>query len=192
MELRVIEHLTMKFPELTTERLLLRATEEADAAAIYSIFSDPDVMRHYDMEPIVSMEQASRIIESHGKFYASGNGIRWGIVRRDDLRLIGTCGYFSWNRAFRSATIGYDLAKPHWGMGFMREALKAVLQYGFQELSLNRIQATTDLDSDRSIASLRYLGFQEEGILRQYGYWKEKFHDVRCFSLLRSDQTATV
>jgi len=187
-----VRHLNMKYPELTTERLLLRSTSEADIDAIYSIFSDPDVTRYYDIDPITSLEQASQIIESYSQLYASGSGVRWGIVRREDFQLIGTCGYFGRNRDFKSASIGYDLAKTQWGMGIMQEALSSILEFGFQEFSLNRIQATTDLDSSRSISKLRRLGFQGEGILRQYGYWKGKFHDVRCFSLLQSDQAAGV
>lgn len=53
---------------------------------------------------------------------------------------------------------------------------------------INRVAATTDLDSQRSINLLKRLGFSEEGVLRQYGFWKGKPQDVRMFSLLRSDR----
>ena len=72
----------------------------------------------------------------------------------------------------------------------MTEALKAVINYGFSEgffYYLNRIEAFTYLKSEASIALLKKVGFKEEGVRREYGYWKNKFHDLRCFSLLRRD-----
>ena len=69
----------------------------------------------------------------------------------------------------------------------MAEALAAVLAYAFDYLELNRIQATTNLANHRSIRSLVKLGFKEGSILRQWGFWKNQLHTVRCFSLLKCD-----
>lgn len=86
--------------------------------------------------------------------------------------------------------IGYELHPAYWGRGYALEANTAMLDFCFTQdfpFHINRVAATTDLDSQRSMALLRKLGFFEEGLLRQYGYWKGKFNDVRMFSLLRED-----
>ena len=72
----------------------------------------------------------------------------------------------------------------------MTEAVTQILGYGFGELNINRIEAMTDPDNVASIRSLKKLGFSEEGILRQNGFWNGKFHDSRCFSMLKEDWIA--
>ena len=65
-----------------------------------------------------------------------------------------------------------------------------MLSYCFKNefpFPINRVSATTNLESVKSIKLLTKLGFTEEGVLRKYGYWKNKFHDVRLFSLLYNE-----
>ena len=72
----------------------------------------------------------------------------------------------------------------------MSEALGAAINFGYSDdffFFLNRIQALTNLDNFASGALLRKLGFQEEGILRQFGHWKGESHDLKVFSLLRDE-----
>src|SRR4051794_25410391 len=97
------ENMDTQFPDLNTERLILRRITEADVEAIHSIYSDPEIMKHYDMGPITSIDEAMRIIDSNERVYESGDGIRWGIVKRENAELIGTCGYHGRNRSFHSA-----------------------------------------------------------------------------------------
>jgi [ribosomal protein S5]-alanine N-acetyltransferase len=177
----------MSFPTLATERLELRQTTSADAADIFAVFSNMEVVEFYDRGPMLSASEAEETISKWYQLYEGGRGIRWGITLCNSGEVIGTCGFFNINKTYFSATLGYDLARPYWGKGLMTEALRTILQYGFDHYSLNRVQAETYLDSKRSIATLLRLGFREEGVLRQQGFWKGQFHDVRCFSLLRSD-----
>jgi len=72
----------------------------------------------------------------------------------------------------------------------MTEALRAVIDFAFSDgffFALNRIEAQTYLYSEPSMSLLRKLGFQDEGVRREVYYWKNQFHDMRCFSLLRRD-----
>jgi len=70
----------------------------------------------------------------------------------------------------------------------MREALSSIVDHAYDRWDINRIQATTDLDNHASIGLLRSLGFIEEGIMRQWGYWKDAFHDIRLFSLIKAER----
>ena len=120
------------------------------------------------------------------------SALRWAICRREDLgTLIGSCGFHCSNPGSHSLEIGYELHPDHWGKGYAHEALQAMLRHCFSHdlpFRINRVAATTYLDSERSIRLLQRLGFVEEGGLRQYGFWKGQFHDVRLFSLLRQQR----
>ena len=177
----------MSFPTLSTQRLILREILPGDAEDIFAIFSDADVMTYYDSQPMTTLQQADAMINRFGTWRQADSGFRWGLALNGSDKIVGTCGVFGRNKAFFSATVGYELLPPYWGSGLMTEALTGVFSYAFDDLGLNRIQGTTNLDNHRSIRSLIKLGFKEEGILRQWGFWKNQFHDVRCFSLLKCD-----
>jgi len=173
------------FPELQTDRLLLREIVQADAPAIFAIHSDADNLRWFGADPLIELAQAEQLIDVFSSWRLLPNpGTRWAIETRSDRKLIGTCGLFKWNRNWRSCTIGYELARPDQGLGFMREALLAMLSYGFAEMQLNRISAEVHPKNAASIRTLHALGFVEEGHLREAGFWAGEFHDLKQFGLL--------
>lgn len=173
------------FPEIETERLLLREILPEDAEAIYRIFSDDKVTEFYDLVTYTSIDQARELIDFFDESFELERAIRWGITLKPDDTVIGTCGYV-WLRQYRGE-IGYDLASAYWRQGIMSEAVEAILEYGFTDLGLNRIEALVMKENVASAALLRSLGFREEGLLRQHDYFKGKFHDMRLFALLESD-----
>ncbi|MEW6343892.1 MAG: GNAT family N-acetyltransferase [Pseudomonadota bacterium] len=172
-----------------TARLQLRPLDVSDTQRIFEIWSDPEVMRFYDLAPLTRFEQAEQVVARLLQDTAERTGLRWAIVAKADSRVIGTCG-LRLNFAFRSASLGFELERRCWRQGLMREALDAALGYAFEHLGMNRIQATTDLDNDASAGLLKRLGFVEEGVMRQWGYWKDAFHDVRLFALIKEDREA--
>ncbi len=174
------------FPVLETERLTLRRITMADEADIYAIFSSPAVTRYYDLDTFTKPEQARELIQRHEIQFEKGAGIRWGITLKGSPRLIGTGGA-GWQRWNFSAILGYELAPEHWNQGIMTEAIRAMAGYVFNTMGFNRIQAATELDNAASARVLKKTGFHEEGVLREWGFWKGSFRDVRCFSLLRKD-----
>lgn len=180
-----VETLFSTFPELETERLLLRQLQPEDAADLLRVFGDDEVTRYYDLYSYQSVDEAREMIDFFAESFELERGIRWGIARKQDNVIIGTCGYV-WLRRFRGE-IGYELGRAHWRQGFMSEALDAILAFGFEALDLNRIEALVMLDNVASAGLLRGLGFEEEGVLREHDFFKERFHDMRCFSILRRD-----
>ncbi|MCI0398439.1 MAG: GNAT family N-acetyltransferase [Chloroflexi bacterium] len=174
------------FPILETPRLRLRPMVPADVEAVFGIFADDEVTRFYDLETFTSREQAAALIARQAERFGQGQAIRWGITRREEDVVIGTCGVFL-SRHNWQGELGYDLARPYWRQGIMAEALAAVIGYGFQTLLLNRFQALVIPGNTASEELLRKLGFQEEGILREYAFFKGRFYDLRCFSLLKRE-----
>jgi ribosomal-protein-alanine N-acetyltransferase len=180
----------VEVPTLETERLILRAITVADAPALFSIFGDAEVTRFYDLETFTTIDEAEALARQFASTQAAGRGLRWGIQPRGQSQLIGTVGFNDWAQASRRCGLGYDLARSQWGSGLVPEALRAILAHGFVTLGLNRIEAFVMQGNDRSMRLLRKLGFREEGILRQRGAWKGRFHDLTLFALLQSEYFA--
>ncbi|NDJ53713.1 MAG: GNAT family N-acetyltransferase [Chloroflexi bacterium] len=184
-----IDNLFEHFPIIETSKLVLRNITLEDIPAILTIFSDEEVTRYNDIDPFETEERAEWFVGLCHMRYVDKTGIRWGIVRRDDDSdtVIGTCGYNVFYRHSRRAVIGYELARPYWQQGIMTEAVGTIVSFGFEDLDLNRIEAETTLYNVASMRLLSRLGFYEEGVLRDFGYWKGDYHDLRMFSLLRRD-----
>ncbi len=180
-----------KFPQLETENIILRQIKSSDAEAIFQFFSDVDVLKYHNIEVFFNIERAVRLIYHWDDRFLSRKGIRWGITRKGDNTIIGTCGYRFWGKPLFCAEIGYELKKDYWRQGIMSDALKTIIKFGF-ESQLNRIEATVMLKNTPSMSLLGKLGFIEEGILREYGFWKEQFHDLKIFSLLKKDYDAVL
>ncbi|WP_370527511.1 GNAT family N-acetyltransferase [Trichocoleus sp. FACHB-46] len=159
----------------------------SDAKDIYEIFSNDAITQYYDVSTYTSVNQAEQFIARMNDRFATGEGIRWALALKSTNQLIGTCGYNAISQRSQRAIIGYELKQIFWGQGYMPEALQAILRYGFEELSLNRIEAFVMLDNHQSVCMLKKLRFVEEGILREYGFWKSKFWDLHCFSLLKRE-----
>lgn len=173
------------FPEIETDRLLLREIMPEDTDAIYRIFSNDQVTRFYDLVTYTDPSQAEELIDFFDESFELERAVRWGITRQEDGALIGTCGY-GWLRIYRGE-ISYDLHPDYWGQGYMQEALDAIIDFGFSEFGLNRVEALVMVENAASARLLTRLGFHEEGILRQHDFFKGRFHDMRLFALLAQD-----
>lgn len=174
------------FPQLETNRLLLREVSPEDSAAIFHNYTDPQVTEHF-MEPLTEGQQATAIVEEYIEYDRAGTGIVWAITLKGSPTLVGTCGYEVLSPYDQRGEIGYDLARAYWGQGIMREALQAVIVYSFTQLDLNRIQAYVLTENARSIGLLRRLHFETEGVLREYRRFKGRFSDWVLMSLLKKE-----
>ena len=179
-----------EFPRLETDRLVLREMTLDDVAFYFRHFNNNKVVEGCCFPGPKSLDAAREELELYCiRPFRENRGIRWGVVRREGNSLIGTCGYYDWNKAACRAEIGYDLDPAHWGQGIMTEALCAVLKYGFERMRLNRVQAIIDSRNVRSMKLVGRLGFKKEGVLRQRSYFNGQFRDDVCFSLLKKEWT---
>ncbi len=176
-----------QFPEIETTRLFLRKISSEDENELFGFFSDPVVMKFYNIEPLKTVGEASALIERFSESFSKQTAIRWGIAQKYDNAIIGTCGFHNWVKSSFRAEIGYELSKSFWGQGIMSEALHAIITFGFKKLELNRIEAVVQPENLSSRGILRKLGFKEEGTLRQYGFFRGHFVDLIMYSLLKTD-----
>ena len=175
---------------LNTQRLRLRPYRPSDAEALFAIYSDVRVMRYWSYPPWPSIDKAHEMIAKDATALAAGEHLRLGVATLDDARLIGHCSLFNLNAQCRRAEIGYGLAFDAWGHGYMHEALTAVLNYGFTEIALNRVEADIDPRNAASAKTLERLGFQNEGFRRERWVVDGEVSDSGLYGLLRRDWLA--
>jgi ribosomal-protein-alanine N-acetyltransferase len=102
--------------------------------------ADEEVTRFYDDEAFIKVSKAREQIEAWACGYEASQSIRWGIARREDDVIVGTCGYYGFHGWHRRGSLGFELARSHWRQGIMTEALDAIIGFGFREIRLNRIK----------------------------------------------------
>lgn len=177
------------FPILYTSRLILREIVLPDAEAILSIRGDVRVTRLNSGKPMQTLDEARELIMKGRQAYDDHRRIDWGIVLKaaPEAGLVGRCGFNYWLRQDRRASIGYDLGYAYWGEGIMTEAVGAIVQFGFEQMRLNRIEADTDAENFGSMRVLEKVGFKREGVQREQYFEWEEFHDLVLYALLKKD-----
>ncbi|HEX6845458.1 MAG TPA: GNAT family protein [Chitinophagaceae bacterium] len=173
------------FPEITTERLLLRKLEKTDANEMFFLRSDENVLRHLGKEPAQTVEEAKEFIGQINKNIDENESILWGIAFVDaPATIIGTICLWNLAKEYYRGEIGYLLHPQHWRKGIMKEAINAVVDYGFHTLGLHRIEALLSPENIASSAVLESTGFIKEGHLKENLYFKGKFGDTAIYSKL--------
>ena len=174
-------------PTLHTARLLLRPFDDADVNALFALHSSGHVLRYWDAPPWIERERAERFIAGCREMAEEGNGARPAIERVFDGAFIGWCGLTRWNPDYRSASMGYCLDDAAWGHGYATEAGRALLQWAFDTLDLNRVQAETDTRNAASARVLEKLGFVREGTLREDCVVNGEVSDSWVYGLIRRE-----
>ena len=181
--LEIFSHL----PTLLTPRLTLRPVRMSDAGDLYEYSRDPEVARHVLWDAHRSIHQTREYIRYLLRQYRSCAPSTFAIALRDSGKVIGTIGFMWIQTDNRSAEVGYSLSRAHWNHGYMSEALRAVIEFGFTKLSLNRIEAQHECDNPASGHVMLNAGMKHEGTLRQRLYNKGRFVDVDLYAIIRSD-----
>ncbi|WP_449620432.1 GNAT family N-acetyltransferase [Robertmurraya sp. Marseille-Q9965] len=175
------------FPVLETERLVLRKITEEDAKDILSYLSDEEVMKYYGLEPFSTITDALDEISWYHSIYKNNMGIRWGITLKEQGVMMGSCGFHNRVSQHSRTEIGFELSRDYWGQGIASEAIGAILQYGFEHMELNRIEALIEPPNLPSQKLVEKQGFIREGLLRQYEFTSGKFDDLYMYSMLKRD-----
>ncbi len=175
------------FPILETERLILREVENEDVEQLYEILSDAEVAKFDYFHPVRSKAEVSKFIERYKNELDEKEEITWGIISKETNKLIGICCLGDFEEGARRAEIGYDITQAEWGKGFATEALEVVIDFGFNVINLNRIEATITPGNDASVKVLKKLNFTQEGIVRERDLIKGKLEDGIIMSILKRE-----
>lgn len=176
-----------QLPVLETPRLILRPVAMRDAQDIFDYSRDPEVARYVLWDAHRTLADSRAYIRYLHRQYREGQPSSYAIVLRETGRVIGTIGFMSYAEDNASAEIGYSMARGLWGRGLMPEAVTALLDLGFRQMRLHRIEAQHVPANQASGRVMLKCGMRHEGTLRGRVFIKGKFSDVELYAILRED-----
>lgn len=155
--------------QLQTPRLTLRQLKHTDDVALLALRGHPEVNHYLDRTPPKDISQAQMFINTILDGGLTQSWTYWAIALRDG-GLIGTICLWNFSDDRLTAELGYELHPEYQGQGFMDEAVKKVLDFGFAVLGLRTIEAFTHRDNIRSSRLLERNGFTkiEDGELERF------------------------
>jgi RimJ/RimL family protein N-acetyltransferase len=176
-------------PVLHTQRLLLRPFDASDAPVVQRLAGAPEVALTTQNIPHPYEDgMAEEWIASHGPAWHTRRFLTLAITSRSD-GLVGAVSLHI-NAAHRRGELGYWVGLPFWNRGYATEASAALLEFGFSDLALNRIQARHMTRNPSSGRVMEKLGMSPEGIQRQYLLVRGTFEDIPMYAILSSDRRA--
>lgn len=182
------EDIFQNFPILDLDDIYLREINIKDVAEFFNYVSDKAVNKYLSSEDIPSnINEAENELMYWGSLFKLKRSIYWAIARKNSDKIIGTCGFNMWSKVHARAEVSYDLARKEWGKGVMTRCLRAICDFAFIRMKINRIQATVAEDNLASITVLNKNNFQQEGLLRHYGILHGVKKNFYMYSYLSQD-----
>lgn len=179
---------TQPFPELVTERLLLRRITKKDLPELLILRSDPQVMKFIDKEPAKDMQDAIEFLARVDNDIDTNQAIQWAITLKENPAvLIGGICLWHFRFADYRAEVGYSLLPAHWRKGIMKEAVQEVLAFGFKTLNLHSIEANINPHNTGSATLLESVGFVKEAHFKEDYFFRGKFLDTVIYSILQKN-----
>ena len=153
---------------IETPRLILREIISEDVDRIFLLDSDAQVMKYIGVPPVTKVEESAETIHKIRKQYLENGIARWAVIEKESNLLIGWSGLKLLTEPINGFKdvyeLGYRFLPESWGKGYATESGKAVLDYGFNKMNLDKIYACVDIenvDSDKILKDK--LGFESHG-----------------------------
>ena len=173
-----------EFPTITTDRLeLIRLTQD-HVKDMHVLRNNVNSMRHIGKSLPIPLEEIKNLVHSIEQGILKNESIGWGITLKKSDQVIGSIGFHRIDKQNHRAEIGYMLLPDYWGIGFMSEIFKPVLDYGFNTLKFHSVMANVDPENNRSINILKKYKFVKEALFKEDYYFEGKFIDSEIYSLL--------
>ena len=175
------------FPEMETKRLTLKKISDAHLDDLFELLGNPNVAAFDYFYPVEHIEKVNDFIHRYEDQRVNQSEITWGVCLKASGELIGTCCLGNFDEMARRSEIGYAIKEKEWNKGYVTEALNSVLAYGFNEIKLNRIEATITPGNDASVRVLEKLNFKTEGLVREKDFIKGELVDGIIMGLLAKE-----
>ena len=172
-----------EFPDLQ-----LRPLQEEDAEELFAVTdrNRAHLLRWLPWVDATRTPSDSSLFIQHAiEEQASLRAVHCAITFRKGI--VGVIAFNAIDHFHRTSTIGYWLSRTHTGHGYMTGAVRALIQFGFEHLNLNRIEIRMAPENLASRAVCNRLPFRHEGILREAEWLGDRFVDLEIYSLLKSE-----
>lgn len=182
---------TWRPPRLETERLVLRGLEPSDQMGVYAFASDPEVAQYMSWEQESSPDEAANFLDE----WVAANYRRqipdYAICLKErPEELIGACGLYWDTQPRKVLQLGYVLQKRAWGRGYMPEAGKRLIRYGFESMGAMRIFAPVFVENAKSRRAAEKMGMRFEGVVRSAMPAHGRRWDEAYYSILPGEMNA--
>lgn len=149
------------FPILTTNRLTLRQLLINDEQEIFTLRSDSEINKYLDRQLSNTIDDARNFINKVNENINKNDSLYWAITLSDKNILVGTICLFSFSDENDKCEIGYELLVNYQGQGIMKEAVEKVIDYAFNTIKVQKIEAIFHRDNQSSIKLLEKLSFRD-------------------------------
>lgn len=173
------------FKNLETERLSLRRVSIDDLNEILELRGNPETMKFIPRPLVKTEEDALNHFKMIDEKIEKNEGINWAITVKENPKLIGIIGHYRIQPENHRCEIGYMILPQYNGQGIVTEAIKAVLEYGFEDMNMHSIEAVIDPDNIASERVLQKNGFVKEAHILENEYYDGKFWDTVIYSILK-------
>ncbi len=151
----------LPFPEIETERLLLRQVRSSDAEALQLLRSTDSVNQYINRSDTMTLEEAQGFVQRAEEALEENKYLYWTLAeKQNEAKLIGTLCLWNFDKKKEMAEVGYELYPDFQGKGIMSEALKALLEFAFRQLEVKIVTAWVNPSNGKSIQLLERFGFQ--------------------------------
>ena len=175
------------YPVLDSPRLTLRRPLLSDAADIFEMRSDPEVMRYIPRPLAKNHEDVHALLKMLDDFVEKNERINWAIEWKETGQVIGLIGFVNIHPEHFRGEVGYSLTRAWHRKGIMREALATVVNYGFDTMKFHSIEAILDAENNASAKLLEDAGFTKEAYFREDFFHDGAFRNSIHYGLLQSD-----
>lgn len=177
------------FELLETERLVLRKVVDEDAEALYkNIYNNFEYFKFYYQLPFASFEEYKPLVEKYKEYYEKGNHFRWGIVLKETNEIIGLIQLHTRDTLNNNCKIGYIIGYNYANKGYTQEAVRKVIEFGFNKLNYHRIDANIVASNEPSIKVAEKVGMHLES-LRKDGYkLNDQYYDEKVYTIINKNK----
>jgi ribosomal-protein-alanine N-acetyltransferase len=177
-----------QFPYIESDELTLRKIEKSDLNDFYEMCSNERLYRYKPGIVKKSISTVENMIGHYERDFRKKKVIFLGICLNDNNKLVGVAEIFDFDMNVNQLTIGYTLNEDYWGRGIATKTTKLLLDYLFNVIDVNRIQAYVMPINIKSQNVLIRNGFTKEGTIRQGHMWTGKgVVDLELYSILKSE-----
>jgi ribosomal-protein-alanine N-acetyltransferase len=170
------------FPEIVTERLILNEITMKDLDVFHALRSNKEIMKYIPGRLAKTKQDTIDIITNSHNLLAEGNNISWGIRIKVNNLLIGSIGYYRIQWSNLRGEIGYILHPEFQGKGIMSEAMKTILDFGFETMKFHTIEAVLDPENKASENILIRNGFVKEAHYKENFFSEGKYYDSLVYT----------
>jgi [ribosomal protein S5]-alanine N-acetyltransferase len=175
----------LPFHNLETARLLLRQITPEDVYEVFALRSNAETMKYIPRPLVKNNNEALEHIKMIEDKIEKNEGVNWAITIKGNPKLIGIIGHYRMRWEHFRSEIGYMLLPEYHGKGIITEAVKLMIDYGFNQMGMHSLEGIIDPANTASARVLEKNGFVKEAHFIENEFYDGKFLDTVIYSLVK-------